>query len=108
MATYIRFICLHFFLRRTPFSPCFSMLAFFQFVCLAVAVRASPLPSHVHQHARSIAPNGFSHIGPATPEQQITFRVALKANNVSGLQERLASISDPRSSTYGQWLSAGA
>jgi hypothetical protein len=42
------------------------------------------------------------------PEQQMTFRVALKSNNVSGLEARLASISDPRSATYGQWLSAGA
>jgi hypothetical protein len=83
------------------------MLSLLHLVCLAVAVRASPLPSHVHQHARSFAPNGFSHVGAATPEQQINFRVALKASNVSGLAAKLASISDPRSATYGQWLTAG-
>jgi hypothetical protein len=84
------------------------MRPFAYFVYLAVGAGATLLPSFVLQHGRSSAPSAFALVGPAMPEQQMTFRVALKSNNVSGLEARLAIISDPRSATYGQWLSAGA
>jgi hypothetical protein len=84
-----------------------AMISFVHLLCLAVAVRASPLPSHVLQHARSAPPRGFTLVEAATADQQMTFRVALKANNISGLEARLAMISDPHSATYRQWLSAG-
>ena len=56
------------------------------------------------QHRRASIPSGFVSNGPAPADDSIALRVALAANNVAGLEEKLMSISDPASAEYGQFL----
>ncbi|KAJ7302279.1 family S53 protease-like protein [Mycena albidolilacea] len=56
-------------------------------------------------HERATAPAGFIRLGPASASKEITLRVALTANNITGLQDKLLSISTPGSPDFRQWLS---
>ncbi|KAJ6505308.1 family S53 protease-like protein [Mycena sanguinolenta] len=58
----------------------------------------------VHE-SRSDAPAGFFSQGAAPAVDVLTLRFGLAPNNISGLQERLVSISTPGSSDFRQWLS---
>jgi tripeptidyl-peptidase-1 len=72
-------------------------------LCLAVAVSGSL----VLHDSRSAHPEGFVHHGAALATQAIKLRVGLASANITGLQAKLQSISDPTSPEYGQWLTAG-
>ncbi|KAI0696063.1 family S53 protease-like protein [Cerioporus squamosus] len=50
------------------------------------------------------APQGFTSVGPASPEQTITLRLALAQGNAPGVVDALYSVSDPASPKYGQHL----
>ncbi|KAJ7457796.1 family S53 protease-like protein [Mycena latifolia] len=71
---------------------------------LSIVASASAGSMVVHQ-SRSAAPAGFINQGLAPPNQMLTLRVALASTNISGLQERLMSLSTPGSSEFRQWLS---
>ena len=58
----------------------------------------------VVQHSRASVPEGFVSNGPTPADQLITIRLALTSNNLTGLDQKLLSISDPASPEYGQWL----
>lgn len=60
--------------------------------------------STVLKESRSAPPAGFVSQGMTPGDQSITLRVGLTANNLSGLQEKLASISTPGSAEFRQWL----
>ncbi|KAJ7445589.1 subtilisin-like protein [Mycena latifolia] len=58
----------------------------------------------VHESRRA-APAGFISQGAAPVAEVLTLRFGLTPNNLSGLQEKLVSISTPGSSDFRQWLS---
>ncbi|KAF7328158.1 Family S53 protease-like protein [Mycena venus] len=58
----------------------------------------------VHESRRA-APTGFFSQGPAPVTDILTLRFGLTSNNLSGLQEKLVSISTPGNSDFRQWLS---
>ncbi|KAF7346643.1 Family S53 protease-like protein [Mycena sanguinolenta] len=58
----------------------------------------------VHER-RSAAPAGFFSEGAAPLTDVLTLRFGLAPNNLSGLQEKLVSISTPGNSDFRQWLS---
>ncbi|KAJ7203082.1 subtilisin-like protein [Mycena pura] len=58
----------------------------------------------VHESRRA-APAGFFSQGAAPVTEVLTLRFGLAPNNLSGLQEKLTSISTPGNSDFRQWLS---
>jgi tripeptidyl-peptidase-1 len=58
----------------------------------------------VHESRRA-APAGFFSQGAAPVTEVLTLRFGLTPNNLSGLQEKLVSISTPGNSDFRQWLS---
>jgi hypothetical protein len=90
------------------FASRMFVFASFLFAAGLSITSASPLASHILQHSRPSAPAGFTPVGSVAPEQTISFRLALTASNASGLEAKLASLSNPSSPDYMQWLSAGA
>ncbi|KAJ6495850.1 subtilisin-like protein [Mycena vulgaris] len=58
----------------------------------------------VHESRRA-APAGFFSQGAAPVTDELTLRFALTPNNLSGLQEKLVSISTPGNLDFRQWLS---
>ncbi|KAJ7752380.1 family S53 protease-like protein [Mycena metata] len=67
-----------------------------------VAVSAGRMVVH---ESRSAAPVGFVSQGPAPTNDMLTLRVALASNDITGLEEKLTSLSTPGSSEFRQWLS---
>ncbi|KAF8147539.1 subtilisin-like protein [Mycena galopus ATCC 62051] len=61
--------------------------------------------SLVLHESRRDAPDGFFSEGAAPVTDVLTLRFGLTPNNLSGLQEKLVSISTPGSSDFRQWLS---
>ncbi|KAF7366242.1 Family S53 protease-like protein [Mycena venus] len=59
----------------------------------------------VLHESRSAAPAGFISQGTAPVTDLLTLRFGLTPNNLSGLQEKLVSISTPGNSDFRQWLS---
>ncbi|KAK6988702.1 family S53 protease-like protein [Favolaschia claudopus] len=57
----------------------------------------------VHEHRTKPAP-GFVKSGPAPADERLKLRVALKSNNIPGLESELMAVSDPKSARYGQHL----
>ncbi|KAF7329705.1 Family S53 protease-like protein [Mycena kentingensis (nom. inval.)] len=57
----------------------------------------------VHEH-RARPAQGFVNAGPAPANQQLKLRIALKSNNIAGLESELLAVSDPSSARYGQHL----
>ncbi|KAJ7236484.1 subtilisin-like protein [Mycena rebaudengoi] len=55
---------------------------------------------------RLVAPAGFTSQGAAPADETLTLRVALKSNDVSGLEAELLSISTPGSPDFRKWLTA--
>ncbi|KAF7307383.1 Family S53 protease-like protein [Mycena indigotica] len=78
-----------------------SLLA--AFVALAAATPAER-PAYVIHEQRDTPARGFVKVGPAPPSKQLTLRIALKPNNIAGLEEELYAVSDPKSARYGKHL----
>ncbi|KAJ7057595.1 subtilisin-like protein [Mycena amicta] len=78
---------------------------FLTLVSLAGAASAGSA-THLLHEKREAAPQGFTSLGPAAPNAEITLRFGLAPNNIAGLQEKLFSISTPGSADFRQWLSA--
>ncbi|KAF7295207.1 Family S53 protease-like protein [Mycena indigotica] len=77
----------------------------FAAVLLAVAI-ATPTERAaliVHEH-RAKPAKGFTSVGPAPSNEELTLRIALKPNNIAGLESELYAVSTPGSSRYGQHL----
>ncbi|KAF7346645.1 Family S53 protease-like protein [Mycena sanguinolenta] len=70
-----------------------------------LAIISAVSSSLVVHEKRSAAPAGFFSEGAASPTDMLTLRFGLTPNNLSGLQEKLVSISTPGSSDFRQWLS---
>ncbi|KAJ7057570.1 subtilisin-like protein [Mycena amicta] len=62
--------------------------------------------SMVLHEKRPAPPAGFVSHGAAPGDENVTLRVALKSNDVAGLQDKLLSISTPGSADFRQWLTA--
>ncbi|KAJ7162433.1 family S53 protease-like protein [Mycena filopes] len=75
-----------------------TLLAFLSII----AVSAGRMVVH---ESRASAPAGFTNKGAAPAADVLTLRVALAANNLAGLQQKLASVSTPGSAEFRQWLS---
>ncbi|KAJ7121434.1 family S53 protease-like protein [Mycena epipterygia] len=71
---------------------------------LSLVAWVSAGPMVVHE-SRAAPPAGFVRQGVAPDNTMLTLRVALASNNISGLEERLTSLSTPGSSEFRQWLS---
>jgi tripeptidyl-peptidase-1 len=69
-----------------------------------VAAAAGSLVPH---DRRAAPPAGFLHQGIAPASQTLTLRVGLRSADTAGLETKLQSISNPTSSEYAQWLTAG-
>ena len=69
--------------------------------------RAAPVSdAALHPHeARTVAPLGFTAVGPAAPEQTLQLRFALTQSDPQGLIDALYRVSDPKSPSYGKYLS---
>ncbi|KAJ7114150.1 family S53 protease-like protein [Mycena crocata] len=73
---------------------------------LAVAAKPtgrSPTAMVVHE-TRPTPARGFVHSGIAPATAKLTLRIAMKSNNISGLEAALCAVSDPASPLYGQHL----
>ena len=53
---------------------------------------------------RSSVPKGFADSGPAPADTNLDLRIQLTQNNISGLEQELYAVSDPKSARYGQHL----
>ncbi|KAJ6554608.1 family S53 protease [Mycena capillaripes] len=75
---------------------------------LLLAVAASPLERGIFTILESLAqiPAGFVKTGTPPATQDLPLRLALKQNNIPGLEATLSQVSDPSSALYGQYLSA--
>ncbi|KAF7336459.1 Tripeptidyl-peptidase sed3 [Mycena sanguinolenta] len=76
---------------------------FASLLLLATAKLMVPRTMVVHE-SRAAPPQGFVQSGAAPAEQQLTLRIALKQNNIAGLETELYKVSDPASEFYGQHL----
>ncbi|KAF7307389.1 Family S53 protease-like protein [Mycena indigotica] len=80
-----------------------SASLFAALVTLAAATPAE-LSAYVIHEQRDTPARGFVKVGPAPPSKQLTLRIALKPNNIAGLEEELYAVSDPKSARYGKHL----
>ncbi|KAJ7859611.1 family S53 protease [Mycena olivaceomarginata] len=73
---------------------------------LLLLVTATPrVPRTMVVHESRAAPaKGFVQSAAAPAEQELTLRIALKQNNIAGLETELYKVSDPTSEFYGQHL----
>ncbi|KAI0066334.1 subtilisin-like protein [Artomyces pyxidatus] len=55
--------------------------------------------------SRDDVPDGFTHNGPAAGDTPLRLRLALKQNDIEGLQDVLMDVSTPTSANYGKHLS---
>ena len=78
-------------------------LGLLQFVAVASA-RATPRAGMVVRASKDL-PEGFAHQGAAPADQVIPLRIALKQNNIAGLEAKLYDVSTPGSANYGNHLS---
>lgn len=58
----------------------------------------------VHER-RNAAPGGFVKNGAADASHMLNLRLALKQNNITGLQQQLLAVSTPGNAQYRQFLS---
>ncbi|KAF8142408.1 family S53 protease-like protein [Mycena galopus ATCC 62051] len=56
-------------------------------------------------HERTTVPRGFVSQGVAPADKMLTLRIALAANDLSGLEAKATSLSSPGSRDFRQWLS---
>ena len=62
----------------------------------------------VQWYSRSEAPQGWTKLHAAELDEQVRFTVVLTGSNADELERRFWAVSDPQSSSYGQWMSAEA
>ncbi|KAJ7110990.1 family S53 protease-like protein [Mycena epipterygia] len=72
------------------------------FLAIVASVTANTLVLH---ERRTTPPSGFVTLGPVSTLTSLTLRFALAANNVTGLQDKLTSVSTPGSPNFRKWLS---
>ncbi|KAJ7788662.1 family S53 protease-like protein [Mycena olivaceomarginata] len=70
---------------------------------VAAAKPMGPRAMVVHE-TRAEPARGFVKSGVAPPAKELTLRIALRPNNIAGLETALYAVSDPASSLYGQHL----
>ncbi|KAJ7891926.1 family S53 protease [Mycena olivaceomarginata] len=70
---------------------------------LVAATPRAPRTMVVHE-SRAAPAKGFVQSAAAPAEQELTLRIALKQNNIAGLETELYKVSDPTSEFYGQHL----
>ncbi|KAJ6484875.1 family S53 protease [Mycena sanguinolenta] len=76
------------------------------FASLLLLATAKPMDTRtmvVHE-SRAAPAAGFVQSGAAPAAQELTLRIALKQNNIAGLETELYKVSDPASEFYGQHL----
>ena len=85
------------------------MVSRFLFITsLVAAAAAGPMFNSrnlISHESRSAPPAGFVQSGPAPSDQVLNLRVALKQNNLAGLEKALYDISSPESQNYRKFLS---
>ncbi|KAF7316159.1 Family S53 protease-like protein [Mycena indigotica] len=67
-------------------------------VAVTVATPAERSALVIHER-RDTPARGFVKTGPAPPSRELTLHIALKPNNIAGLEEELYAVSDPKSDT---------
>ncbi|KAJ7779427.1 family S53 protease-like protein [Mycena maculata] len=72
---------------------------------IAAAKPMEPRTMAVHE-ARAEPARGFVLSGPAPAATELKLRIALRPNNIAGLETALYAVSDPASALYGQHLTA--
>ncbi|KAJ7183973.1 family S53 protease [Mycena filopes] len=75
---------------------------------LLLVVSAKPMERRamaVHE-SRAAPARGFVNSGPAPAAKDLTLRIAIKPNNIAGLETALYAVSSPDSAQYGQHLTA--
>ncbi|KAJ7339854.1 family S53 protease [Mycena albidolilacea] len=76
---------------------------FASLLLLATAKPMAPRTMVAHE-SRAASAEGFVQSAAAPAEQELTLRIALKQNNIVGLQTELYKVSDPASEFYGKHL----
>lgn len=79
---------------------------------LSIVLLALPLVSATQPRARNMtvhesreaAPSGFVKVGAAPAEKTLTLRLGLVQGDITGLEEKLISVSTPSSADYGKFL----
>lgn len=80
-------------------------VAFLASLLLLAAAKPMNRRMVVHE-ARNEPARGFVNSGAAPAAKELTLRIALKPNNIAGLETALYAVSDPASTLYGQHLTA--
>ncbi|KAK7053681.1 family S53 protease-like protein [Favolaschia claudopus] len=75
------------------------------YILALLITTASGLPQLTVHERRSAAPLGFASLGAAPDSDVLTLRFALTPKNISGLEQRLVSISTPGNPDFREWLS---
>lgn len=78
--------------------------AFIVTLLLLAAAKPMDRRAMVVQETRAEPARGFVKSGVAPTAKELTLRIALKPNNIDGLQAALYAVSDPASAPYGQHL----
>ncbi|KAJ7811311.1 family S53 protease-like protein [Mycena olivaceomarginata] len=78
--------------------------AFIVTLLLLAAAKPMDRRAMVVQETRAEPARGFVKSGVAPTAKELTLRIALKPNNIDGLQAALYAVSDPASALYGQHL----
>ncbi|CAK5272371.1 unnamed protein product [Mycena citricolor] len=77
------------------------------FATLVLLATATSVPRAMVVHESRPAPAvGFVHTGVPPADQELTLRIALKQNNIAGLEAELLAVSTPGSARYGQHLTS--
>jgi tripeptidyl-peptidase-1 len=74
-----------------PTTSCFASLP------LLATAKAMVHRTMVVHESRAAPAEGFIQSAAAPPKQEITLRIALKQNNIAGLETELYKVSDPAS-----------
>ena len=87
--------------------PLKRILGFTLVAAAFISGRAAPVSDAALQphEARTVAPLGFTAVGPAAAEQTLQLRFALTQSDPQGLIDALYRVSDPKSASYGKYLS---
>ena len=72
------------------------------FVWLAALAAATSVSDFVVHEALVAAPQGFTNVGPASPDQTLTLRLALAQTDPDGMIQSLMDISTPGNALYGR------
>lgn len=87
-----------------------SCVNLFAAACMAMATAAlgTPLadraPSFSVVETANVPPT-WKNVGAADPGMMLQMQIGLKQQNMDGLQAKLLELSNPKSSSYGKWLS---